>query len=286
MRRSCYMKASAVGRPAVWSTAIWAATIAPRAAPVALAAAAAKEVFDLLRARSHRVTVLSYLRAANAGTYLNIDQCPASPALVLSMASPCSWEPGDEEGADSVLPYSKTPRDGSGADPGDFCIKQRADWLAFAGARARSWQDAEDAVSHAVQKIFEHHAVHGTLCPDTRDPVAWSKTVIRNFLIDRYREGQRRRSGFLLPPASGDVADDVTDRIMAGKAMAFVASLDPQAHMIAMMRWVEGQEPKQIAEQLGMNPRTVRTTLHRTKKKMRAQLGVAEPQRILREETA
>lgn len=55
--------------------------------------------------------------------------------------------------------------------------------------------------------------------------------------------------------------------------------------MIAVLRWVDGLEPKQIAERLGMNPRSVRTSLHRTKKKMRTQLGVAEPQKILREET-
>jgi hypothetical protein len=57
----------------------------------------------------------------------------------------------------------------SGPDPGDFCIKQRADWLAYAMTYTRSLPDAEDAVSHVVQKILEHRARHGTLCPDTRD---------------------------------------------------------------------------------------------------------------------
>jgi DNA-directed RNA polymerase specialized sigma24 family protein len=56
--------------------------------------------------------------------------------------------------------------------------------------------------------------------------------------------------------------------------------------MIAMLRWGEGLSPQEIADLLGMNPRSVRTSLHRTKKKMRLELGVAEPQKILREGTA
>jgi RNA polymerase sigma factor (sigma-70 family) len=141
-------------------------------------------------------------------------------------------------------------------------------------------------VSHVVQKILEHHTEHRTLCPDGRAPVAWSTTVIRNYLIDRSRrrvaEGKRSEV-FVLP--AGDIADDIADQIIASKALTFMASLDPQAHMIAIMRWVDGMEPKEIASQLAMNPRSVRSSLHRTQKKMRRELGVAEPQKILREGT-
>jgi RNA polymerase sigma factor (sigma-70 family) len=281
------MKASTAGRAAVWSTAISVSAVDPHAAFVALGVAVVKEAFDLVRARSHRISVLAYLRASGAGTYLSIDQCPAAPALVLSVASPGPRRPAGEEGADPVPLGGEFLSDSSSPDPGDFCIKQRADWLAYAAAWTRSWPDAEDAVSHVVQKILEHHASHGTLCPDARDPVGWSKTVIRNYLIDRTRrlEVQRRRSRTLMP-AAGDVADDVTDRIIARKALDFVDSLESQAHTIAMMHWVDGLAPKEIADRLGMNPRSVRTLLHRTRKRMRAQLGVAEPGKILREETA
>ena len=153
-------------------------------------------------------------------------------------------------------------------------------------ARTLSWLDAEDAVSHVVQKILEHHQVHGTVCPKGKDPVGWSKTVIRNYLTDQYRRrtAEDKRSRALALPV-GDFTDDVADQIMARKAMAFVASLDSQAHQIAMMRWIDGLEPQEIADQLGMNPRSVRTSLHRTKKKMRTELGVAEPRGILREKT-
>lgn len=238
--RSRCMKPSAAGRAAVWTAAVSVSAVAPHAAPVALGAAVAKEAFDLLRARSQRISVLAYLQAAGAGTYLDIGPCPAAPALVLSVASPGSRRLDDEEGAASV-PADELPPIESGPDPGDFCVKQRADWLAYAMTRTRSWPDAEDAVSHVVQKIFEHHDEHGTLCPDMRDPVGWSKTVIRNYLIDRYRRSRARhkRSGaFVL--AGEDIADGVTDQIIARKALAFRSisrSPDPHDRRAALGRW-------------------------------------------------
>ena len=119
-----------------------------------------------------------------------------------------------------------------------------------------------------------------------RDPVGWSKTVIRNYLIDQWRRSKtegRRSPAFALPEP--DIADDITDQIIARKALAFVESLDDQSHIIAMMAWVDGLKPKEIAEELGLNALTIRKSLHRTRKKMRTRFGVAEPQRILREET-
>lgn len=67
----------------MWTAAISAAAVAPHAALVALGAGVAKEAFDLLRARSHRISVLAYLGAVGAGTYLSIDPSPAAPGLVL-----------------------------------------------------------------------------------------------------------------------------------------------------------------------------------------------------------
>jgi RNA polymerase sigma factor (sigma-70 family) len=280
------MTPTAAGKAAVWTAAISVSAVEPHATAVALAAAVAKEVFDLVHARMHRTSVLAYLRDAGKGTDLCIDLSPAAPALVLSIASPGPVRSDDEKGADPVPADGEYPPAGSCPDPGDFCIKQRADWLAYAAARTRSWPDAEDAVSHVVQKILEHHARYGTLCPVGRDPVAWSKTVIRNYLIDRYRRGvteHKRSPAFVLP--AGDIADAIADQIIARKALVFMASLDPRAHTIAMMRWVDGLEPKEIARQLDMNPRSVSSSLHRTQKKMRIDLGVVEPQKILREGT-
>ena len=267
----------------MWTAAISVSAVAPHAALIALAAAVAKEVFDLVHARMHRTSVLAYMRTARAETSLRIGPSSAAPALALSNTSPKPSRPGGEEGAALMSAGEDLPFVDYGSDPDAFCIKQRLDWLAYAMTRTRSWPDAEDAVSHVVQRIYEHYAEHGTICPDTRDPVGWSKTVIRNYLIDRWRRSgaERRRLGaFALP--EGDIADDITDQIIARKALAFVESLDDPAHMIAVMAWVDELEPKEIAEQLGIPGAKVRKSLHQTRKKMRAELGIAEPQKILR----
>ena len=52
------------------------------------------------------------------------------------------------------------------------CIKQRGELLTYAVALTRNLPDAEDAVSHVVQKIYEHYVRHGTVCPKGRDAVA------------------------------------------------------------------------------------------------------------------
>jgi RNA polymerase sigma factor (sigma-70 family) len=284
--RSRCMGPSLAGRVAIWTSAISVSAIDPHAIPFAFGAAIAKEAFDLLRACLQRVSVLAYLRAARGATYLSIGRSAAAPALVLRTGSRSVMRSDDKDGADPLHAGDEYLDAGPDLAVEEFCIKQRRDWLAYAMARTRNWPDAEDAVSHAVLKILEHHAMHGTLCPKGRDPVAWSKTVIHNYIIDRDRRraAEDKRSTVLVPHER-DLAEDVADQIIVKKALAFVASLDPKDHQIAVMRWIDGLEPQDIAKQLGMNPHSVRTSLHRTKKKIRTVLGVAEPRKVLREKT-
>lgn len=279
MRPRC-MGPSAAGRVAVWTAAISASAVDPHAVPFAFGGAIAKEIFDLLRVRFHQSLVLSYLRATGPATSLKIGPSPGSPALALNVEPRIPMQP-DEEAAAGLAGKSGSwnPADlYPGAD--EFCIKQRGELLAYAMALTRNLQDAEDVVSHAVQKIYEHYVRHGTVCPKGRDAVAWAKTVIRNRVIDMHRRRVAEdKRAWTLTPTSPDLAEDVTDQILVKNAMVFVASLDSQAHTIAMMRWVDGLDPQEIAGRLGVNPRTVRSSLHRTKKKMRTVLGVDEPRK-------
>ena len=282
------MTPSVAGKAALWTSAVSVAAFHPRDALLVLAAAVAKEVLDLVSARMHRASVLAYLRTARTGTSLTIGPASAAPALSLSSPPPGRSRTGDaEEKRTARVPGNGLPLVDYGSGPDVFCIKQRADWLAYAMTWTRNWPDAEDAVSHVVEKIYEYHAEHGAVCPDMRDPVGWSKTIIRNYLIDRFRRSSthNRHTGRFLAPGI-DIAEMVTDHIIAGKALAFVESLGDQAHVVAVMAWVEGLKPREIAGQLGMKNSAVRKLLHQTRKKMRAHLGVAEPQRMLRKETS
>jgi RNA polymerase sigma factor (sigma-70 family) len=286
---------SAPAKVAVWTAAISVSAVNPHAALIALSAAVAKEVFDLVHARINRTSVLAYLRTARAETSLRIGPSSAGPSLVLSNTSPGpSRAAGGEEGAavvptdDGFLPVGSGPAsDGvdSGAAPDVFCVTHRQDLLAYARTRTRSWPDAEDAVSHVVEKIYEHYAQYRTLCPEGRDPIGWSKTIIRNYVTDlwRRRETQRKRSG-AFASLGEDISEEITDRVIAGEALAFVETLDDIDHMIAVMAWIDDLTPKQIANQLGWKDHKVRKSLHKTRKKLRAHFGVSEARTISQKE--
>lgn len=276
------MVPSTGSKAAAWTAAISVTAVLPHEALVVLGAVIAKEAFDLVSLRMHRTSVLAYLRTVGAQTSLTIGPWSAAPALSLSNASSRPGPPAGEEGA-ALMPGDDDPavRDLS---PDVFCVEQRADWLAYAMARTRSFPDAEDAVSHVTEKIYEHYAAHGTACPDGRDPVGWSKTVIRNYLADQWRRSKTRdrySRALLLPGV--DIAENVTDHIIAGKALAFIGAQDDQTHMIAMMAWVDGLKPREIAKRLGLNNIAVRKSLYRTRKELRRKFGVAEPRGILEE---
>jgi hypothetical protein len=148
------MGPSAAGRVAVWTAAISASAFDPHAAPFALGCAVAKELFDLLRARLQEGSVLSYLRGTRPATSLRIGPSPGSPALVLNVGPQTAMPPDDGSPAGPAESGSGYPADlYPSAD--QFCIKQRGELLAYAIALTRNLQDAEDAVSHVVQKIYE-----------------------------------------------------------------------------------------------------------------------------------
>lgn len=266
----------AAARTTVWATAISVSALAPHEAPVAVGLAMVKEGIDLFHARMHKATVLSYMRAAGAGTYLSVDPSGASPGVTLRTALPSARPQGDKEGAVQV-PADDTPsRSRADPDPGEFCIKHRAEWLSYARVHAGNFQDAEDAVSHVAEKILVQHARTGTLCPPVYDdPEAWSKVVIVNYIKDLHRRVNVRikyQGKLHSPPA--DFVEDLVDQMLARQAFSFIRSLKPGDHQIAEMRYVENLEPSVIAERLGRNVVTVRTSLWRTKLKARRHLGI------------
>ena len=276
------MKLPAAGRTTIWATAISVSALAPHTAPVALGLAAAKEGFDLLHARMHRTTVVSFIRAAGGGTYLNVDPSGAIPGMTLQTASPTAGSPGDEEGAVQVPAHNEPSRSGTDTNPGEFCIKHRSDWISYALAHARNLQDAEDAVSHAGVKILQQHDETGTICPAGYDPEAWSKTVIRNYIRDLRRRDKvaLKYRGKLHSPAD-DFVENLADEMLARQMFSFIKGLKPDDHQIAVMRFVENLEPSVIAEMLGRKAGAVRKSLWRTNKKMRKQLGITAESQVV-----
>jgi RNA polymerase sigma factor (sigma-70 family) len=278
------MKHSVRSGTGLWITAISVSALYPHAAPAAIGLAAVKEGFDLLRARALRATVVSYIRAAGSGTYLNIDQSETAPGITLEKAPPTAGSPGNEKGAVPVPADDESSGSAGRFDPGEFCIEHRTDWLAYALAHAWNRQDAEDAVSHVAVKILQYHHETGMLCPpEYDDPIAWSKTVIANYIKDIHRHARVRlkyQQKLYSPPS--DFTDDVLDQIIASQVIPFIGELKPGDHQIAVLHYIENLEPADIARQLGRNVITVRTSLWRTRAKLRRRLGVgAETQRVV-----
>ena len=70
--------------------------------------------------------------------------------------------------------------------------------------------------------------------------------------------------------------------MLARQMLLFIKTLKQGDHQIAEMRYVEGLEPSAIAERLGRNVVTVRTSLWRTHRKMSRHLGItAESQALI-----
>ena len=190
--RSRHMKPSVAGRTAVWATVVSVSALAPHHAPLALGLAVVKEGFDLLHARMHRTTVLSFIRIAASGTYLSVDASGSAPGVVLQTSPSFAGPKGTEKGSVALPADDELAGSEADPDPGEFCTKHREDWLGYALAQTRNLQDAEDAVSYAGIKILQHHAKSGALCPKGYDPIAWAKTIIANRIKDQHRRAMVR----------------------------------------------------------------------------------------------
>ncbi len=129
------------------------------------------------------------------------------------------------------MPAIEEPsRSGTGADPSEFLIKHRADWLSYALAHSRNYQDAEDAVSYAAEKILRQYAETGTFCPDGYDPTTWAKRVIANYINDLNRiKALERRAKHLDPDSESREfrhyveAFDKVDRGFAERILSLIA---------------------------------------------------------------
>lgn len=266
-----------------WPAVAAVSVLAPHAALPALGTVVAAEMFGLLRARSLRTSTLAYLREAGPRTQLRIGSSSAAPELSLITAG--LTRPGRHEEGQPLMPEEQPdPVAWPDTDPAEFCIRHRHELLRYAFTLTRNWHDAEDAVSEAVLKLLDHHAQHQKL---PAEPAAWAKTVIRNYVTDRYRRKQTElRHSHELELSPEDSAEVITDLIMADQARQLLASLAPRDFVIACLRWIEDMKPRQIAQQMDLPAPTVRTSLHRTTKMIRRRLGVPDPRQVLQERTA
>ncbi len=101
----------------------------------------------------------------------------------------------------------------------------------------------------------------------------WLLTVARNVVIDQFRAAARQQSlaaelqtWTLAPqPGSGDVADQVTERLTVLTALARLSEADRE--LVTLLAW-HGLTPRQAAQVVGCSTPTLFVRLHRARRRL------------------
>ncbi|GGQ23236.1 RNA polymerase sigma-70 factor (ECF subfamily) [Actinomadura coerulea] len=134
---------------------------------------------------------------------------------------------------------------------------------AYAAARAGG-QVADEVVS-------ETFAVAWRRLADVPDPaLPWLLGVARNVLRDGHRARVRRESfaaelGRWAPRWTGDVAEDVAERLAVLRAMAALPEGDRE--ILILIAW-QGLTPREAARVVGCSPAALRVRLHRARRRL------------------
>lgn len=135
----------------------------------------------------------------------------------------------------------------------------------WAYATARAGRQIADEV------VSETFAVAWRRLADVPDPaLPWLLGVARNVLRDGHR-AQVRRESFAAelrrwaPRASGDIAEDVAERLAVLRAMADLPEGDRE--ILILVAW-QGLTPRDAAKVVGCSPATLRVRLHRARRRL------------------
>lgn len=140
---------------------------------------------------------------------------------------------------------------------------------------------ADDLAGEVFRVAFERRATYAT---DRADCLPWLYGIAANLLRQRHRTGGRESRALARTAATSvtdgdELADEVAARVDAARRSTRVAALldsltEGERDAVLLAAW-EGLTYDQLADALGVPVGTVRSRLHRGRRKLRAQL--AEP---------
>ena len=143
--------------------------------------------------------------------------------------------------------------------------------LGYALRRTGTPVDAADVVAETMLTAWRRLDV----VPDEPETILWLYGVARNVIAngDRTRRRQRRLAEKLRSQLN-DVLEDlpVADPGLAAQVTAAMRALTPVEHEVLTLTAAEQLSPAEIAVVLDMKQNTVRTHLHRARKKLRSAL--------------
>jgi RNA polymerase sigma-70 factor, ECF subfamily len=103
----------------------------------------------------------------------------------------------------------------------------------------------------------------------------WLFGIARNLIRERYRADRRLRDlcvelSAQADTGTGDIADDVTERAAALRALAELGDLDRE--LLTLLAW-HGLTNREAAEVLGIRPSTLLVRVHRARRRLRAAMA-------------
>ncbi len=145
--------------------------------------------------------------------------------------------------------------------------------MALAWQYTRGVEDAEDVVQDAF-----HRAVRSLADYDDRRPFsAWFYTIVRNVARTAISKDGRRAALAPLTLVEGEPpAPAVVDPVVAGDVERALETLAPMQQASVRLCDVEGFTSVEAARMLGVSEGTVRTHLHRARRRLRVAI---DPQR-------
>lgn len=143
----------------------------------------------------------------------------------------------------------------------------------FARSLCTSSHDAEDAAQEALIVLYRSI---GTLRASGA-LASWLFRIVRHECLRRARQLARRA-----PPSTGEglvgsAEDDVLARLEAQRVGEAIAALPDDQRRVLVMRDVQGQPGRAVADALGLSPAAMKSRLHRARATVRDAL--AEPHR-------
>jgi RNA polymerase sigma-70 factor (sigma-E family) len=131
---------------------------------------------------------------------------------------------------------------------------------------------AEDVYQETLQRLAARWA-------RIDSPLAFSRRVMHNLVIDRSRARRRRPAEYQLLTARDDGDPRAGDRLAAVELrptlLAALGTLTAQQRAIVVLRYFDDRSEAEVADLLGVSAGTVKSTASRAMAQLRAQPGLA-----------
>jgi RNA polymerase sigma-70 factor (sigma-E family) len=150
----------------------------------------------------------------------------------------------------------------------DYVATRMEGWRRTAYLLCRDWHAADDIVSIAVGKVYDHWRKVGRA--DNRDAYA-QRILTRTWLDERRRPWRRERPHAALPEVTTVATQPIVDR---DSLATFLASLHPRQRAVVVLRLYLGYSIGETAALLGIAEGTVKSQATRGLENLRAQAAL------------